>query len=170
MKKHKIQSVMVTRIYLERMQLITKEKTESYYKGGKYEKESVNDDLESFFENIRLGKETEYECAVTYFLPKLTENELELAARRDTSYLQSFSEWNPDVNETEMMLSESDSKYVRGLSVRRTFVIENSFEASSELSYDNSTENIYDYSSEHENLIPSENQSCFENCCNCSLQ
>ena len=66
-----------------------------------------------------------------FFLPKLTEEELELVEKRDTSYLQTFTKWsiyeqNPDVDETEMMLSESDSKYVKGWSRRRTFIIENS--------------------------------------------
>ena len=98
---------------------------ESYCKGEQDSKDSVNDDLESLFENIRLGKEPDEEVE-TYFLPKLTEEELELVERRDTSYLDTFSSGNPDVDETEMMLSESDSKYVFGWSSRRTYVIENS--------------------------------------------
>ena len=125
MKKHKIKSVMLTIIYLDRINLITKEKMESYCKGEELRKDSVNDDLESFFENIRLGKEPD-EDVQTYFLPKLTEEELELVEKRDTGYFQTFGSSNPDVDETEMMLSESDSKYVRGGSWRRTFVIENS--------------------------------------------
>ena len=125
MKKHKIKSVMVTRISLYRVNLLTKEKMESYCKGEEEEKDSVNDDLESLFENIRLGKEPN-ELVRTYFLPKLTEEELELVERRDTSYLQTFWEDDPDVDETEMMLSESDSKYVRGEFRRRTLVIKNS--------------------------------------------
>ena len=52
MKKHKIKSVMVTSILLRRGKVITKEEMESYCKGEKYEKDSVNDDLESLFENI----------------------------------------------------------------------------------------------------------------------
>ena len=148
MKKHKIKSVMLTSIYLQRVNLITKEEMESYCKGEKDEKDSVNDDLESLFENIRLGKEPD-EKVYTYFLPKLTEEELELVERRDTSYLQTFNRGNyADVDETEMMLSESDSKYVRGESRRRTFVIENPSETSSEI----------------------DKQSCLKNCCNCSLQ
>ena len=99
---------------------------ESYCKGEMEEQDSVNDDLESLFQNIRLGKEPDEKWVYTYFLPKLTEEELELVERRDTSYLQTFSGRNPDVDETEMMLSESDSKYVQGYSWRRTFVIENS--------------------------------------------
>ena len=98
---------------------------ESYCKGEKELKDSVNDDLESLFENIRLGKEPD-EKVETYFLPKLTEEELELVEKRDPRYLQTFRSLNPDVDETEMMLSESDSKYVRGVSSRKTFVIENS--------------------------------------------
>ena len=99
MKKNKIKSVMVTKIYLRRRHLITKEKMESYCKGEEWLKDSVNDDQE----------------------------ELELVERRDTSYCQTFFQsWNPDVDETEMMLSESDSKYIYAWSWRRTFVIENS--------------------------------------------
>ena len=117
---------------------------ESYCKREKYEKDSVNDDLESLFENIRLGEEPD-EKVLTYFLPKLTEEELELVERRDRSYLQTFfvgaDGKNPDVDETEMMLSESDSKYVRGWSERKTFVIKNLSEKSSETATQNSSEN-----------------------------
>ena len=120
MKKYKIKSVMVTSVYLHRRNLITKEQMESYCKGK--ETYSVNDDLESFLENIRLGKEPNEEVA-TYFLPKLTEEELELVEKRDKSYLHTFSYPNPDVEEAEMMLSESDSKYVHGCSMRRSFIL-----------------------------------------------
>ena len=129
MKKHKIKSVILTSIYMERWNLITKEKMESYCKGKEDQKDSVNDDLESLFENIRLGKEPN-ERVWTYFLPKLTKEELVLVARTDTSFFQSFWSSNPDVDETEMILSESDSKYVRGESWRKTFAIENSPEKS----------------------------------------
>ena len=97
---------------------------ESHCKGEMSVKDSVNDDLESLFKNIRLGKEPD-EDVQTYFLSKLTEEELNLIERRDTSYLHTFRWIFPDVDETEMMLSESNSKYVNGWSVRRTFVIEN---------------------------------------------
>ena len=118
---------MVTCIYLDRNELITKEKMESFCKGEERLKDSVNDDLESLFENIRFGKEPDEDVG-TYFLPKLTEKELELVERRDTSYLQTFLSPNPDIDETVMMLSDSDSKYLRGFSFRRTFVIKNSSE------------------------------------------
>ena len=104
---------------------------ESYCKGEEDEKDSVNDDLESLFENIRLGKEPD-EWVEAYFLPKLTKEELELVERRDKSYFKTFFVSDPDVNETKMMFSESDSKYVYGISSRKTFVIENSHQTSSE--------------------------------------
>ena len=129
MKRHKIKSVMLTSIYLGRSRLITKEKMESHCMGEEFEKDSVNNDLESLFEKIRLGNEPD-ETVQTYFLPKLTEEELELVERRDANYLQTFIQSNPDVYETEMVLSESDSKYVRGRSWRKTFVIENSSQKS----------------------------------------
>ena len=121
MKKNKIKSVMFTSIWLHRLDLVTKETMESYCKD---EKDSVNDDLKSLFENIRLG-ENPNENVETYFLPKLTKPELKLVEKRDTSYFQTFAASNPDVDEKQMMLSESDSKYVNGLSWRSTFLIEN---------------------------------------------
>ena len=90
MKKLKMNSVMVTSIYIRKWKIITKEKMEKYCKGEDREREdSVNDDLESFLEDLRLGKETDDEVW-TYFLPKLTEEELELVERKDASYLQAF--------------------------------------------------------------------------------
>ena len=130
MRKYKLKSVMVTTINLHRWRLITKERMENYYNGKEDRKRihSVNDDLESLFENIRLGKEPD-ELIRTYFLPKLTEKELELVERKDRSYCQTFEEWySPDVNKREMMLSESDSKFVLSGCARRTFTIENSSE------------------------------------------
>ena len=145
---------MVTSIHLRRFNLITKDKMESYCKGEERRKDSVNDDLESLFENIRLGKKPN-EFVRTYFLPKLTAYELELVKRGDTCYLQSFYSPNPDVDKTEMMLSESDTKYVRGESQRKTFFID---ESETDLSdnlflYDNSSEIL----NENSFLIPSEN-------------
>ena len=84
MKKYKINSVMVTIFFMRKRNIITKEAMEKYCKGEECRKNSVNDDLESFFEDIRLGKEP-HEDATTYFLPKLTEEEMELVERKDTS-------------------------------------------------------------------------------------
>ena len=121
MKKYRIESVMVTIINLERRGLKTKEAMEEYCKG---KKDSVNEDLESFFEDLRLGKDP-VKYAETYSLPKLAKEEMKLVERKDISYLKTFQWLDPDVGEIEMKLSESDSKFVFGLGWRITFTIEN---------------------------------------------
>ena len=126
MKKYKIKSVMITIIYMERQKLITKEAMEKFCKGEKDITDSVDDDLESFFENLRLGKELdEPEIVHTYFLPKLAEEEMELVERKDPGYSQTFWFLNPYMNEAEMKLSESDLKFIFGQGWRRTFTVEN---------------------------------------------
>ena len=133
MEKIKIKSAMVTSVHLWRKNLITKEAMENHCREEK--SDSVNDDLESLFENLRLGKEPEKNVP-TYFLPKLTEEELKLVEQRDQRYLKTIP--FGDVPETEMMLSESDSKYVNARGRRSTFTIENFPENSSENSPENS--------------------------------
>ena len=107
-----------------RWQLITKEAMEKYTKGEEWVKDSVNDDLESLFRDLRLGKEPDGDVD-TYFLPKLTKEEMKLVERKETNYLQTFWSQYPDVPEAEMMLSESDSKFVYGTGWRTTFTIKN---------------------------------------------
>ena len=114
---------MVTMIRMERIKLITKEAMEKYTKGEEARKDSVNDDLESLFEDLRLGKEPKKKV-YTYFLPKLTEEEMELVEQKDTNYFQTFNWPNPDVPEAEMLLSESDSKFLQGWGGRKTFTID----------------------------------------------
>ena len=118
----------MTLIYMERSYLITKEATDKYYKGENYEKVSFNDDIESLFEDLRLGREVLDDTYHTYFLPELTNKEMELVRRKDTRYLETFNLYlygNPDVDEAEMKLSESDSKFLHGWGSRRTFTIKN---------------------------------------------
>ena len=129
MKKYKIRSVMVTIINMMRYDLITKEAMEDICNGENYiyreRRDSVNDDLESLFENLRLGKQP-LEHVLTYFFPKLTEKELELVARKDFTYFETLGlRTNKDVNEDQMKLSESDSKFVKAFGSRKTFTINN---------------------------------------------
>ena len=124
MKKCDIKKVMVTFISMWRRKLITKEKMENYCKGIKDEKESVNDDLESFFEDIRHGEEPD-DRVWSYFFPKLTEKEMKLIDRKDQDYLKTFLRSNPDVEKAEMLASESNSKFVQAFCLRKTFTIEN---------------------------------------------
>ena len=144
MKKYKIKTVMVTSIYMLRIKLITKENMENYCTGKEYATNSINDDIELLFEDLRLGKAPS-EIVQTYFLPKLTEEELELVEKKDSHYLQTFStsqylyisaiqnmiRWgsrdHPDVSEAEMKASESKSKFLQGKCYRRTYTIKNLF-------------------------------------------
>ena len=80
MKRYKIKKVMTTMISMQRWKIITREKTEKYCNGQEIRKYSVNDDLEALFEDLRLGNEPNEEVE-TYFLPKLTENELKLVEK-----------------------------------------------------------------------------------------
>ena len=130
MKKYKIQSVMMPSLDMWRQKMITKERMEHTCQPcqacqGKEDvdrKDSVNDDLESFLEDLRRGKEPD-ETVSTYFLPKLTEEELELVERKDRSFLRTFELRKPRVKKAESRLSESDSRFVYGLSWRKTFTI-----------------------------------------------
>ena len=130
MKKYNIKSLIVTSIQMERENLLTKKQMVKICKEKDPESRGrnglVNDDLESFFEDCRLGLEQGYDWTLGYFLPKLTEEEMELVETKDRSYLETFMLSNPDVLEDEMMLSEADSKFVRGTYLRKTFIIENS--------------------------------------------
>ena len=125
MEKYKIKSVMWTNIYMFRKKLITKEKVKKFCKGEYDVKDSVNDDLETLFKDLRRGK-TPKKLVDTYFLPKLTEEELKLVERRDTSYLQSLV-LRVFLEEAEMenKKSESDSRFILGYARRKTFTIAN---------------------------------------------
>ena len=101
-----------------------------------YWEESIQDDLESFFEKLKIGNEKR-EDVVTYFLPKLTNEELKLVELKDEDHLQQYV-WHiigrtVDVDPEEMKKSESDSKYVLGWGRRETFTIENSSNSIEEL-------------------------------------
>ena len=88
-------------------------------------KESVNDDLETVFENLQICIEPK-PVANTFYVPKLTQEELELVDKADQDYFQTFYYFkNPDVEYEEMKLSESNSKYVRGTCSRWTHRIDN---------------------------------------------
>ena len=123
MKEYGITKIMLTLYNMGRFRLITNEKVESYCKGNEFEKDSVNDDLEAFFEDIQLGKKP-HDDVDLYFLPKCTNKELKLIERKDHKFLKTFSWHDPDVPEAEMKLSESDSKYIFGECERWTYTID----------------------------------------------
>ena len=139
MEKQGIKSVIVTTIFMIRHRLVTKEAMEKYcgerirvygytdvnsYTYGELRHKSVNDDLESFFEDLCLENAPDWE-ADTYFFPKLNIEEMELVEKKDSDYLANYLyNLNADVDEDEMKLSESDSKFVKAICERRSFKIE----------------------------------------------
>ena len=140
MKLNNIENIMATKLQTSRQHLITKELMEEIYMGEYYNgkhtsgnmftNKSVFEDLESFYKNIKFRS---YRRACTnrygdahyvqsYFLPKLTEKEMKLVEHKDKTYMATFENIHrdldlpnsddPDVNEGEMKLSESKSKFV----------------------------------------------------------
>ena len=124
MRKYDIKTVMLTIIDMWRYRLITKEKMESYCRGQEDQKDSFNDDLESMFMDIRNGNKPVSETQA-YFLPKLTRQELKLVESKDKDFFKTLmGNKFADVAESEMKLSESDSKFVRGMCERKTFIVD----------------------------------------------
>ena len=132
-----LESSTMTFLYMYRDLLITKEKMKQICTGKGYRqkdhetltggvtyKDSVADDMEAFFEDVRLGR-TPLPMAWTYFVPELTLHEMELVENKDQEYFRTFK-WlyNADVNETEMNSSSASSKYVSGYCRRKTIAIE----------------------------------------------
>ena len=115
---------MVTVIYMTRIRLITMEQMDNYCKGKEDEKESISDDLDSFNEDIRLGEEPDHD-AFTYFLTKLTKEEMKLVDIKDENFMHNFlATMDADVSKVGMEASESNSKFVLAWGARETFTIE----------------------------------------------
>ena len=135
MKMHKIKSVMVTFLSMMQNDFIDKREMEMYCKGEKNEKDSINDDLESLFQDLRVGNEPE-KCLKTYFLPKLTEEKIQLLNRDDQIYYKTFyipfrysrlfTDDNADILKPLIYDPCDDYEYAEGLCSRVTITIENS--------------------------------------------
>ena len=131
-----VEALTMTLVYMYRDLLMSKERMEQFYRGeisrkvnhltptgGDRYQNSIDDDLDSFFEDIQHGRNP-LPMDWTYSLSKLTEEELELVEMKDRVYFQTFR-WldDADVNENEMLLSESDAKFVSAYCRRKTISI-----------------------------------------------
>ena len=133
MHENGIKSVVFTLLHNWREHIITKKKMKQYYDGkihfdrgfqirqNRYQ-ESMHDDIDNFFENICIGKIIEID-KYTFFLPKLSENEVQMIQDQDIEYLNSFACYiktreNPDIKPDEitpeMNEKESKTKFLRG--------------------------------------------------------
>ena len=120
MRKYGIESAVLTIFWIARRYLITKEKTKMAYQGKLKNDEdwdledgSMNDDLESYFEKLQLEKEVEPENVWSFFLPKLTSNELKFVEEKNLEHFVNYAAGtDADVNIEEMKKSNSKSKYI----------------------------------------------------------
>ena len=133
MTKYKMRSIMVTQIHMAKRHLITKERFNKFCSGKEIEKLSINDDFESLLNDLRVGEEPDDEQIWSYFLPKLTEEELDLVEKKDFNYMSNFDLWIKCADKTrgEMkplfeLKSESkdwESKFAFVECERQTFMI-----------------------------------------------
>ena len=132
MREYGIQSSILTMLRMERINLITKEKSKQAAEGKlkndpKWEKYegSINDDLDSFINNLQNSNEVEDERVWSFFLPKLTKEELKLVEEKNKEHMRTY--WyqtvffDADVDVKEMKKSNSKEKYVRCHCLRQTF-------------------------------------------------
>ena len=131
MKKNQLQSIMVTALYMERSNLISKEKMKQYCQRGIYRRESINDDLERLFEDLQTGKLPCFRVD-SYFLPELTEVEMALVEKYDQNFRQTFrrgflgvekSLLSAALDKNEMKMTDSESKFVLTKCERLTYRI-----------------------------------------------
>ena len=151
MKKYGIRSSILTVLHMARHNLITKETQKQAYEGKlknerdwSYFEGSVTDDLESFLNKLINKEEITREMFWSFFLPKLTEEELKLVAEKDYDHLNTY--WagsTADVDEEEMKRSDSKDKYVRVLCRRYTIPL--TLDANVTLSADEILEESFQY-------------------------
>ena len=154
MKKYGIQSSILTILQMEKRKLLTKEKAKKVAEGKlkndpndtewKFYDGSLSDDLETFSQNLLHQKEIKEEVVWTFFLPKLTEEELKLVEEKNKDYMTTFQATSPDVDIEEMKLSDSKDKFVHTYCWRRTFLL--SLEANNSLSEDSTADDISEIS------------------------
>ena len=131
MRKYGIQSSILTMLWMQRQNLVTKEKVKKAAEGKlqnepgwRLYEESINDDLERFIINLQNQIDVKPEDVFSFLTPKLTTEELKLVQEGNEEHLKTYSYYfngkNPDVDVEEMKKSDSKSKYVHGYCLRKT--------------------------------------------------
>ena len=126
MPMYEITSMIMTTMVMSRLNFITKNQADYYYFD-----ESVNDDLESFYDKLRLGKKPN-KSADTFFISKLTENEQELLEKKHLPYIKSCVEWENVLMRKELtddgqsLFKPDPLEFVLVGCRRRTFKMKNS--------------------------------------------
>ena len=128
MRKYGIQSSVLTTLVMRREYLITKEKSKQAAEGKlknepdwEYYEGSINDDLDSFVNNLHNSEKIDNEYVSSFLLPKLTKEELKLVEQKNNEHMKSYLFTDPDVDVEEMKKSDSKDKYLHS-SCRRITV------------------------------------------------
>ena len=129
MRAYEIPSSILTTLHMFRLKLITKEKSKEAAEGKlkndpdwKNYKGSINDDLDSFVKNLQNSELIDNEEVKSFFLPKLTKEELKLVEQKNFEHMETYS-YIPtvaDVSVEEMKKSDSKDKYVHSECLRIT--------------------------------------------------
>ena len=133
-KLYGIQTSIFTGLRMKREFLITQEKSTEAYEGKltreyhwRAYKASINEDLESYInhlQEISSLEEVKQHDVWSFFLPKLTEEELKLVEEKDRKQMMTYSwELNADVDKVEMKESDSNDKYLHGRCLRQTSIL-----------------------------------------------
>ena len=131
MREYGIQWSILTTLSMTRRKLITKEKSKQGaeeklkddpvwrdYKG------SINDDLDSFVNNVQNSEIIDNEYVLSFFTTKLTKKELKLVEQKNNEHMMTyFFNFDADVSVEEMKKSDSKDKYVHSHCRRRTVFI-----------------------------------------------
>ena len=148
-----IPSSILTMLYMERINLITKEKSREAAEGKlknepgwrKYEG-SINDDLDSFVNNLQNSEEIGYKDVYSFCTPKLTKEELKLVEQKNREHMETYlDEFDADVDVEEMRKSDSTDKYVHTRCIRTTdYLSLESEQTSSQDSAENLSDDSFD--------------------------
>lgn len=125
-KKYQLKSCLFTLISMFKSHLVPKNVMEDYYKGSLKDenlsltienyRESVHDNLDTFFEQIKLGNNVESVLPTLgmCWFPKLTEDELVLVENKNEDYSRTFADFlgiYQNIDEHKTKNSESESKF-----------------------------------------------------------
>ena len=128
MRKYGIQSSILTTINMDRVRLITKEKAKQAAEGDLKNdpdwedyKGSINDDLDSFINNLQNSNETVHKDVWSFSIPKLTNEELKLVKEKNKENMMIYLYGDGAyVRVEEMKKSDSKDKYVKCICQRKT--------------------------------------------------
>ena len=127
-QEYGIKSSILTMLHMDRINLLTKEKSKLAAE-GKLKNElgwrsyegSINDDLDLFINNLQNSNEVEDEVVWSFFLPKLTKEELKLVEEKNEEHMRTYDDGLfADVGVEEMKKSDSKDKYLHSGCLRGT--------------------------------------------------